>query len=354
VSDTARTLSRLAATRILDRAGLEIHCGSDAACVAAIREAVKDPDAVGEARFFHANSYTGERTSSSSSKNDTPPEVGRDFMAKLMERLKQDGWDLSPEKTKILMLTHNAIAAERGYPTIAKSYRYNDSFAKKEDPLIAFLVDTVEPMCRAFAEKRFGDMFKVLGTKPELISHGDKVGWADDMAGLTDARASGSIGNVVDYLKKTRRPQLPDRVARREQELASTDDVAELSRSLQEHALVRNAPYQELVRLAEFIEGQTPFATQHSVKGAEFENVIVVLGGGWNHYNWPQLLELLSTGAITSKNEKGYHRARNLFYVAISRPKKRLAVLATQTLSQTALQSAEKLFGAEKVVSLSL
>ena len=38
MSDTARTLSRLAATRILDRAGLEIHCGSDAACVAAIRE----------------------------------------------------------------------------------------------------------------------------------------------------------------------------------------------------------------------------------------------------------------------------------------------------------------------------
>lgn len=319
-----------------------------------LKQAVKDPDAKGEARFFHANSYTGERTNSSSSKNDTPPEVSRDFMAKLTERLKEDGWDLSSEKTKILMLTHNAIAAERGYPTIAKAYRYNDSFAKKEDPLIAFLVDTVEPMCRAFTEKRFGDMFKILGSRPELSAHEDKVAWATDMAALADARANGSIGDVVDLLKGTGRPRLPDRIVRREQELAAAENGAELPRSLQEHGLVREAPYQELVRLAEFIEGQTPFATQHSVKGAEFDNVIVVLGGGWNHYNWPQLLELLSTGAITAKNEKSYYRARNLFYVAVSRPKRKLAVLATQTLSPTALQSAEKLFGAGNVVALTL
>lgn len=319
-----------------------------------LKQAVKDPDAVGEARFFHANSYAGERTNSSASKNDTPPEISRDFMAKLMERLKEDGWDLSSEKTKILMLTHNAIAAERGYPTIAKAYRYNDSFSKKEDPLIAFLVETVEPMCLAFTEQRFGDMFRILGTRPELNAHEDKVAWATDMTALADARANGSIGDVVDLLKKTRRPRLPDRVARREQELTAAEHEADLSRSLKEHRLVREVPYQELVRLAEFIEGQTPFATQHSVKGAEFENVIVVLGGGWNHYNWPQLLELLTTSAVTAKNEKGYYRARNLFYVAVSRPKRKLAVLATQTLSPTALQSVERLFGSGNVVGLTI
>lgn len=161
--------------------------------------------------------------------------------------------------------------------------------------------------------------------------------------------------------RRRRRPPEGDRPTsatgpdvRREQELAAAEDGAELPRSLQEHGLVREAPYQELVRLAEFIEGQTPFATQHSVKGAEFDNVIVVLGGGWNHYNWPQLLELLTTGAITAKNEKGYYRARNLFYVAVSRPKEKLAVLATQTMSPTALQSAEKLFGAGNVAALAV
>lgn len=51
---------------------------------------------------------------------------------------------------------------------------------------------------------------------------------------------------------------------------------------------------------------QTSFATQHSVKGAEFENVLVVLGGGWNHYNWPLLLELINTKSLNSKNTQGF------------------------------------------------
>jgi DNA helicase-2/ATP-dependent DNA helicase PcrA len=88
------------------------------------------------------------------------------------------------------------------------------------------------------------------------------------------------------------------------------------------------------------------------VKGAEFENVLVVLGGGWNRYNWPQLLELMETKAFTTANIKGFYRARNLFYVSISRPMKRLAVLATQTLSATALTTATKLFGADNVEAL--
>ncbi|KXV36244.1 DNA helicase II, partial [Gluconobacter thailandicus] len=106
--------------------------------------------------------------------------------------------------------------------------------------------------------------------------------------------------------------------------------------------------------LVRFLEGHTPFATQHSVKGAEFENVLVLLGGGWNHYNWPSLMELLHTKRITDRNTKGYHRARNLFYVAISRPKVRLGVLASQTISQVGLAAAADLFGADAVIGLTV
>ena len=37
----------------------------------------------------------------------------------LKQRLIAEGWDFAPEKTKVLMLTHNALAAQQGYPTIA-------------------------------------------------------------------------------------------------------------------------------------------------------------------------------------------------------------------------------------------
>lgn len=90
------------------------------------------------------------------------------------------------------------------------------------------------------------------------------------------------------------------------------------------------------------------------VRFAEFENVLVVLGGGWNHYNWPQLFEMPETRALTLKNTKGYYRVRNLFYVAISRPMTRLAVLATQKMSDTALVTATRLFREENVVELAL
>jgi len=176
------------------------------------------------------------------------------------------------------------------------------------------------------------------------------------MTTLDRLRVEGTIGEVLDHLKLYRRPQLPDRVMRREDELALLDGgaIPEEAAALVRHNQLRAVPYREVIDLVRFIDGSTPFATQHSVKGAEFENVLVVLGGGWNHYNWPQLMELLETGAITAKNEKGFHRARNLFYVSISRPKKRLAVLATQTMPPPALQAAARLFGGANVHGLEL
>ena len=84
------------------------------------------------------------------------------------------------------------------------------------------------------------------------------------------------------------------------------------------------------------------------------KKVLVVLGGGWNNYKWPQLLELLETKKLTNANTKGFYRARNLFYVSISRPMTRLAVLDTQTLSDTALVTVNNLFGSENVIELSL
>lgn len=75
---------------------------------------------------------------------------------------------------------------------------------------------------------------------------------------------------------------------------------------------------------------------------------------GWNQYNWPRFLELLETKALDKANTKGFYRTRNLFYVSISRPRIRLAVLATRTLSATALAAATRLFGEDQVEGLTL
>jgi DNA helicase II / ATP-dependent DNA helicase PcrA len=319
-------------------------------------QAVSDPEAVGEARFFHANSYQGKRTDTRHSKNDLPDNLASKYMAALLARLKSDGWDLSPEKTKVLMLTHAVLAAEQGYPSIDAIFERNEAFAKKEDPTIEFFADKLEPMMHAYSKGKYGEMFRVLGSTLAIKTHADKLTWRANLDRLNQLRTEGTIGEVLDHLKKYHQLQLPDRIMQKEDELTLLNgaDIPEEKTALARHNRLRAVPYREVSELVKFIEGSTPFATQHSVKGAEFENVLVVLGGGWNHYNWPQLMELLETDKITTKNEKGFYRARNLFYVSISRPQKRLAVLATQTMSQTALQTASRLFGDSNVHCIEL
>ncbi|MBU9132959.1 UvrD-helicase domain-containing protein [Burkholderia multivorans] len=320
-----------------------------------LTQVVRDPKAIGEARFFHANAYKGQRTDDRNSKGDLPPELARSTREQLMERLEAEGWE--PGKTKVLMLTHNVLAAEQGYPSIAEIFSgRTELFAKKEDPAVKFFAETVEPMCAAYSASRYGDMFRVFGSGPAITKHEDKASWRGDMDALQKLRLEGTVGQVIDHLKTTKRPSPPDRLLRRDDELAALDGqpIPDDATALQRYSRLRNVRYAEIIEVVKFVEKQTPFATQHSVKGAEFENVLVVLGGGWNHYNWPQLLELLETKALNAKNTKGFYRARNLFYVSISRPMTRLAVLATQALSDTALTTIGRLFGADNVEELAI
>jgi DNA helicase-2/ATP-dependent DNA helicase PcrA len=318
-----------------------------------LHQAVHDPEAKGEARFFHTNPYKGERTNDRHSKEDLLPDLARSTREALMQRLQAEGWDMN--KTKVLMLTHNVLAAEQGYPTIAEVFSgRTDLFTKKEDPAIKFFAEVVEPMCAAYGASRYGDMFRAFGSGPAITKHEDKANWRRDMDALQKLRTEGTIGQVIDHLKTTKRPSPPDRLLRRDEELKALNGgpIPDEASALQRYSKLRDIPYREVIEVVKFIEKQTSFATQHSVKGAEFENVLVVLGGGWNHYNWPQLLELIKTKALNGKNTKGFYRARNLFYVSISRPMKRLAVLATQTLSDPAIEAANDLFGSENVEAL--
>jgi DNA helicase-2/ATP-dependent DNA helicase PcrA len=319
-----------------------------------LKQEVDDPDAVGEARFFHCNAFGGQRVDSRNGKQELPDTELAQAIEHVEQKLREDGWGFQPADTKILMLTHNAIAAERGYPTLADIYDRKDDLVKKEDTAIAFLVDTLEPICDAYAAGKQGPMFALMGGIPTIRKMADKASWREDMDRLIELRANGSVGEIIDHLKATMRPRLPDRVASREEEITQLgpEVTEDESNSLKRYRRLREVPFTEIIALAQFINGFTPFATQHSVKGAEFDNVLVILSGGWNHYNWPKFLELRETRKVGAKEEGGFHRARNLFYVAISRPKKRLAVLATQALNDPAMATVAELFGPEHVVAV--
>ena len=316
---------------------------------------VSDPRAVGSAKVFHSNEFTGQRQSGGHWGGDLPADEAHRYLSGLRENLTTAGWDFSPHKTKILMLTHNVLAAEQHYSQILGVFQYNDSLLKKEDPHISFLADTVEPACAAFSAGKFGTMFSVIERKTGNLSNlAEKREWTRDMQRLVDLRANGSIGDIIDLLKETRKPRLPDAVLRTERRLAeATREEIDTSRTLLQIERLRPLPYSELIALAAFINDHTPFSTKHGVKGAQFENVLVVLGRGWNQYNWAQFLEWFPNRYPGNK-EESYIRNRNLFYVACSRPKKNLVLLFTQELTLGALQTLEGWFGAENISAFTL
>jgi DNA helicase-2/ATP-dependent DNA helicase PcrA len=105
--------------------------------------------------------------------------------------------------------------------------------------------------------------------------------------------------------------------------------------------------------LRAYLAGFSPFETNHGVKGAQFENVLVVVGRGWSRYNFGEMLEWAGPhSVIPAKSRNKFEQNRNLFYVACSRPKMRLAVLFTQLLSPAALGTAQFWFEAKNIVPL--
>lgn len=173
------------------------------------------------------------------------------------------------------------------------------------------------------------------------------------MEHLSNLRQTGTIGDVIDYLWTIPQIQLPEAVLQNEQRLNEIggEPVEDEPRRVTQLRQLRAVRYTELMALDRFIDGHTPFATKHGVKGAEFENVIVVLGRGWNKYNFVEMLEWIDAGPPADRLDK-FENNRNLFYVACSRPKVRLALLFTQLLSPNALGKLIEWFGAENVVAL--
>ena len=316
---------------------------------------VEDLDAPGEVQVFHTNNWLGQRQTGAHWGGDLPSDIGHETLTRVKQRLTENGWDLSSEKTKILMLTHRVLANEQGYTSLPGVFRYNEAFTKKEHPYIEYLVDVLEPACDAYLDRKFGRMFEALKSKvPLLRGHGDKEAWAKAMDELIVLREDATVGQIIDHLRDTKKPRLPDTINDRERELRSFDRESdeEMPRILIEVEKLRAVHYSELKALRSYHDGHSPFETKHGVKGAEFENVLVVVGRGWNRYNFGEMLELAGAAAVPAARQEAFERNRNLFYVVCSRPKKRLALLFTQTLSPAALTTISHWFGEANIEPL--
>lgn len=311
-------------------------------------------DAMGEAIVLHTNEWPETRLTASHWKGDLPPEAAHAALESIKDLLEGRGWVFTDDRTKILMLTHNVLADEQGYRRLTDLFPYNDAFMKKEDPYIRFFAEVLEPACVAFSDGRYGEMMRLVGSSRTVIRNAqEKRRWPMEMNNLLGLRENRTIGEVLDHVRNSKLPRLPDALEKELNELnrITSSQGEELSESLRRLATMRDIQFSEVSALVKFIEGHTPFATKHGVKGLEFEEVLVVVGRGWNQYDFNQMLIWAGTSVPRGK-EDTFERSRNLFYVTCSRSIKRLAVLFTQELSTEALRTLQVWFGSSGVLSL--
>ena len=108
---------------------------------------------------------------------------------------------------------------------------------------------------------------------------------------------------------------------------------------------VKDVKFSEFQKLYEYLEGQTPFSTQHKTKGAEFDNVLVILdNGGWNNYNFEKMFLGTASPSVSERTQK-------IFYVCCTRAKENLAVFFHNPDPQV-IAKAKEWFGVGNVIDI--
>ncbi|MBK8878454.1 MAG: UvrD-helicase domain-containing protein [Haliscomenobacter sp.] len=108
---------------------------------------------------------------------------------------------------------------------------------------------------------------------------------------------------------------------------------------------VKEVKYSEFQNLYDYLEGKTPFSTQHKTKGTEFNNVLVILdNGGWNNYNFENLFLNKGTPSVLARTQK-------IFYVCCTRAKDNLVVFYHNP-SPAVINKASEWFGKDNIVEL--
>lgn len=132
-----------------------------------------------------------------------------------------------------------------------------------------------------------------------------------------------------------------------EKEICLIDDKLETFKEKKEYLYnrVKDLKFSEFQKLFEYLEGQTPFSTQHKTKGAEFDNLLVILdNGGWNNYNFEKMFLGTASPSVMDRTQK-------IFYVCCTRAKEKLAVFYHNPDAQV-IEKAKEWFGEENVINI--
>lgn len=292
----------------------------------------------GEVTFFNCN-------------NDLANQNNYKKVVNYLEKEKQ--WDIRSDKTKILLLTHRGIAGKLGYQKLLHVYDRNFSYGRdrlfQRDEPFAEGLSKVEDLVFFYNEKRYSEFLELLGKEGfKLKCHCDKVKLKDQMDELNRIREAGTVKQVLDYVFENNLLTKSEKIKNVEKIVTDGNlEDEEVAKKKKFYDELMTIDYSENINLYKYIEDQTPFSTKHGVKGAEYDNVLVVVDdSSWNQYNFNNVL------AGNHQNLNRHERSSNLLYVCCSRAKDKLALLALSRIDSNAMATIENWLGQENICDI--
>jgi len=300
----------------------------------------------GEIIVIHSNDYTGVRNTDRYFKNDLPFETIEQRLNVIENQFREINIKTS-ESFKILMITHRILATQQGYSNLLALL--DDGFKNGEDAILSFFMNTIEPIFNALKSNNTQLLFESLGIRRYPINtKAQKHEWSDLKNKLETAR-NGIVSDVLNIAIKSKLIPVPPTINEFIKNISAAPDTSYRKGTVSSFA---NLTYKEIVNGIEFLKPSAIFSTDHGVKGEEYDNVIFVIGRGWNHYNFEKYIPMNPVN-LTADEQKSYERNRNLFYVCCSRPKKRLVLFVTAPFNGNFKTYIETLVGIDKIFSFS-
>lgn len=194
-------------------------------------------------------------------------------------------------------------------------------------------LDILEEIIELYEVNKFNEFLRI--TKFSIRSRNDKI----------------SLKEAIDYLVSEDNPTIEDvlkfaevKGLLKEDELFS-DYIQNKGFYLWER--IKKITFNQYRNSILYLKEFSPICTQHSVKGSEYDNVLLVLDSNWNKYDFNTLF------GKGSSNYDVQQRTKKLFYVCITRAKKNL-VIYMPTNDSDILKKAKDFFGNENVMDISL
>ena len=263
------------------------------------------------------------------------------------QALNEIEWQDTPS-SKRLYLAHQMIARRLGFLSLHKlfhgdyaSQRAEEQFDEGSHFLLKPIVEAIWPIVSALdAGDDLGVLKALREQSPAFARDGENAETAlDEMIAGAKAHAEAlrtlwrenPIKDVLAYAQQKGLCRISERLAqhlnRKPRAEAYDKDRHSAERSDWLADLFFVSPTDELAEYCAFVTDNTPFSTQHGVKGEEYDEVLVLFDdveAGWNHYSFAKLFV---PGVAGIGTDGQIERSLRLAYVCFTRAQKVLRII---------------------------